>query len=127
MCVVWTGYDDSLPLGASEQGATAALPAFMDAMKAAHRGQKLSPWKEPNGTVHRKLDPRNGLLARDDTEGAFDEVFLTGTEPTETTPTPDGGGGGGGGGGASGSDAGSAGGAEPALPVETPAPNATDP
>lgn len=127
VCVVWTGYDDSLPLGASEQGATAALPAFMDAMKAAHRGQKLSPWKEPNGTVHRKLDPRNGLLARDDTEGAFDEVFLTGTEPTETTPTPDGGGGGGGGGGASGSDAGSAGGAEPALPVETPAPNATDP
>jgi len=115
VCVVWTGYDDAVPLGGAEQGATAALPAFVDAMRVAHRGKKVGPWKEPEGIVHKKLDPATGMLARDDAEEAFDEVFLAGTEPTETAPAPDAGGGGAGAGGGGGS-----GGSEPAVPVETP-------
>lgn len=89
VCVVWTGYDDAVPLGASEQGATAALPAFMDAMKAAHRGKKVAPWKEPPGLVRKIIDRRTGLLARDDEKEAFEELFLAGTEPTETAPAPE--------------------------------------
>src|SRR4029078_13198106 len=35
-CAVWTGYDDGAPLGAGEAGASAALPAFVELMRAAH-------------------------------------------------------------------------------------------
>lgn len=99
VCVVWTGYDDSVPLGASEQGATAALPAFIDAMRSAHHGRATPPWREPAGIVHGKVDPRTGMLAGKDAADAFDEVFLAGTEPTEASPAlvADAGGQGGGG------------------------------
>jgi penicillin-binding protein 1A len=118
VCVVWTGFDDAVPLGPTEQGATAALPAFIEAMKAAHRGKKVQPWKEPDGLVRRKLDRWTGLLARDDDASAFDELFLVGTEPTETAPADEGAGG------AGGADARSgAGGGEP-VPVEVPPPAA---
>ncbi|MBM4357974.1 MAG: PBP1A family penicillin-binding protein [Deltaproteobacteria bacterium] len=114
VCVVWTGYDDSVPLGSTEQGATAALPAFVDAMRAAHRGKKPAPWKEPEGLVRRKIDRRTGLLAREGAEDATEELFLAGTEPKETAPAPEDGGGGAGG-------APGTGGAEPA-PIEEPPP-----
>jgi penicillin-binding protein 1A len=88
VCVVWTGYDDAVPLGPGEQGATAALPAFVELMKAAHRGKKVAPWREPSGLVRKRIDPMTGLLAFEGQQGAFEELFLTGTQPTEVAAPP---------------------------------------
>jgi len=119
VCVVWTGYDDALPLGANEQGATAALPAFIDAMRAAHRGRKPAPWKEPAGLVRKRLDRRTGLLAREGADDTVEELFLAGTEPTEVAPAPEDDGAGGG-------RADGAGGGDAAPPIETPPPPAPE-
>lgn len=83
-CAVWTGFDDGAPLGAGESGASAALPAFVELMRAAHQGRPVTPFPEPPGVVRRKIDPETGLLAWEGEEGAIDEVFLAGTEPVET-------------------------------------------
>src|SRR5262249_22135843 len=82
-CAVWTGFDDGAPLGVSEAGATAALPAFVDLMRAAHKDRPATPVHEPSGVTHKKIDPETGLLAYEGEEHAVDEVFLSGTEPTE--------------------------------------------
>jgi penicillin-binding protein 1A len=87
-CAVWTGYDDGAPLGAAEAGATAALPAFVDFMRAAHKNKPIAAFREPAGVVHRKIDPESGLLAYEGQENAIDEVFLAGTEPVDVA-SPD--------------------------------------
>jgi penicillin-binding protein 1A len=87
-CAVWTGYDDPAPLGAGEVGATAALPAFVDFMREAHKGRPVADFAVPPGVVRVKIDPESGLRAPPDDDAAIDEVFLAGTEPTEVA-TPD--------------------------------------
>jgi penicillin-binding protein 1A len=89
LCVVWTGYDDSQPLGGREQGATAALPAFIELMRAAHAGRRPRPWPQPDGVVRVRIDPATGLLAYPGQSDAAEEVFLAGTEPTEVAVDPD--------------------------------------
>ena len=82
-CTVWTGYDDAISLGKREAGSTAALPAWIAFMKAAHEGRPPTDFPRPPDVVVVKIDPATGLLARPDQEDAIDEVFLRGTEPTE--------------------------------------------
>jgi len=107
-CAVWTGYDDGLPLGAGEAGASAALPAFVELMRAAHKGKPVTAFREPPGVVRKRIDPETGLLAYEDQETTLEEVFLSGTEPTEIA-TQDAGADGG-----DGADGGAGGGAEAA-------------
>lgn len=85
-CAVWVGFDDNTPLGPGESGARAALPAWIDFMKAAHQGKPAADFPPAPGVVRVKIDPKTGLLARDEQENAIEEVFLEGTEPTETAP-----------------------------------------
>jgi penicillin-binding protein 1A len=87
-CAVWTGFDDGAPLGVGEAGATAALPAFIDLMRAAHKDRPVTQFREPPGITRKKLDPDTGLLAYEGEEITLDEVFLSGTEPTDVA-TPD--------------------------------------
>ncbi len=82
-CSVWTGFDDPTPLGAAEAGATAALPAFIDFMREAHKKKSPADFPVPAGIVHVTIDPASGLRAPPDQTDAMDEVFLAGTEPTE--------------------------------------------
>lgn len=82
-CAVWTGFDDGMPLGAGESGASAALPAFVEVMRAAHKDRPVAPFREPAGLIHRRIDPETGLLAWEGEETTIDEVFLAGTEPIE--------------------------------------------
>jgi penicillin-binding protein 1A len=86
VCAVWTGYDDATSLGAGEMGATAALPAFVDFMRAAHKGKPAADFPVPAGVVRLRIDPVSGLLARPEQEDAIDEVFLLGTEPRQVAP-----------------------------------------
>lgn len=82
--VVWVGYDDNKPLGAGETGGSTALPAWINVMKAAHENKPRAEFARPPGVVTVAIDPKTGKLAPEGMEGAIDEVFLQGTEPTET-------------------------------------------
>ncbi len=83
---VWVGFDDALPLGWGESGATSALPIWMEFMKAAHRDKPATEFPRPATIVEAEIDPRTGLLARYGQEDAMTEVFLPGTVPEQTAP-----------------------------------------
>ena len=82
--VVWVGYDDNKALGTGETGGHAALPAWVGFLKGALDGRPRAEFPRPPGVVSVPIEPRSGKLAPEGLEGAIDEVFLTGTEPTET-------------------------------------------
>ena len=85
VCAVWTGYDEPKPLGGGrEAGSTAALPAWIAFMKGAHEKRPPTDFSRPVGLSVVKIDPESGLRAYDGQENAIDELFLAGTEPTET-------------------------------------------
>jgi penicillin-binding protein 1A len=87
-CATWTGYDDARSLGGREQGATAALPAWIAFMRAAHEKRPATEFPRPPGIVALRIDPKSGLRAYEGEGDAIDEIFLQGTEP-EATSSPD--------------------------------------
>ncbi len=85
---VWIGYDDNHPMGGKETGGTTAVPVFVDVVKTMNLQAKQFP--RPAKVVERVIDRETGLLAP---QGApkgttINEVFVEGTEPTETAPMP---------------------------------------
>ncbi|MBX3225810.1 MAG: PBP1A family penicillin-binding protein [Labilithrix sp.] len=90
VAISWVGYDDNKPLGSGEAGGTTALPAWVSVMDAAHKGKPRSEFARPPGVKTVAIDPVSGKLKAEGTEGdAIDEVFLDGTEPTETADPPE--------------------------------------
>ncbi|MBW2522660.1 MAG: penicillin-binding protein, partial [Deltaproteobacteria bacterium] len=89
VCVVWTGFDDAVPLGARESGATAALPAFVDFMQKAHESREPQRFTVPSGVARVAIDPVSGLLAYEGQTDSVHEVFVEGTEPSEEADVPD--------------------------------------
>jgi penicillin-binding protein 1A len=81
---VWVGYDEPTPLGWGEAGATTALPAWMDFMKAAHGSRPVTEFPRPGSVIVTRVDPATGLLAYEGQENSADEEFLDGTVPTQT-------------------------------------------
>jgi penicillin-binding protein 1A len=83
---VWLGLDDKRKtLGADEQGAKAALPIWMDFMKAYIDGRpdKDTPpeFQAPGNIVFLAVDKATGAASTDQTPGAIRETFIAGTEP----------------------------------------------
>jgi penicillin-binding protein 1A len=87
--VVWVGFDDFRPLGKKEYGGRAALPIWLEVMKNAHGDLPRRDFEMPEGIVTVRIDAESGLLAYDGMEGTIEEVFIEGTEPTETAVPPD--------------------------------------
>jgi penicillin-binding protein 1A len=83
VCAVWVGFDDALPLGWGESGATTALPGWIELMKNAHDKKPATDFPRPPSLISARIDPASGLLARSDQEDGRDELFLEGTVPTE--------------------------------------------
>jgi penicillin-binding protein 1A len=83
----WVGFDDHSPIGPLETGGRAALPLWLDFMKAAHQGLPELDFPVPEGVSAVKVDPLSGKLAGASVPGR-QEYFLTGTEPTEEAPRP---------------------------------------
>jgi penicillin-binding protein 1A len=78
---VWVGYDEKKPLGSGETGAAAALPIWMDFMKAylERYGDRKNPpqFEAPGNIVFVTLDT------------GVSEAFINGTQPaTSATSTP---------------------------------------
>jgi penicillin-binding protein 1A len=86
---VYVGYDQPRSLGRDEQGASAALPIFIDLMTAALTDQPATPFRVPPGVRLVRVDVDTGLLPGPDTETVILEAYLPGTEPT-TASTPKG-------------------------------------
>jgi penicillin-binding protein 1A len=81
---VWVGYDNSqASLGDKETGARSALPIWIPVMARALAGKPAEDFAAPENVVFVKIDPVSGLLAREDAVDAIDDVFRTGTEPTQ--------------------------------------------
>jgi penicillin-binding protein 1B len=82
LCVVWVGFDDNTPVGLS--GTRAALPIWVDFMKAALGGRPPTPFAAPpEGVVFVDIDQETGLLARPGCPKTRAEAFVAGTEPRE--------------------------------------------
>jgi membrane carboxypeptidase/penicillin-binding protein len=82
LCVVWVGFDDNTPVGLS--GTKAALPIWVDFMKAALGGVKPTPFPaSPEGIVFVDIDRDTGLLATPACPRTRSEAFVAGTEPRE--------------------------------------------
>jgi membrane carboxypeptidase/penicillin-binding protein len=82
LCVVWVGFDDNTPVGLS--GTKAALPIWVDFMKAALGGGPPTPFPPPpEGIVFVDIDRDTGLLATPACPRVRSEPFIAGTEPRE--------------------------------------------
>jgi penicillin-binding protein 1A len=83
---VWVGFDDIRSLGETESGAHAALPIWIDFMREALLQLPEIPFEIPENIVFVNVDAATGLLAADHGEQGTVEVFLKGTEPTQSAP-----------------------------------------
>jgi penicillin-binding protein 1A len=94
---VWMGHDkNERPLGPGEQGGRTALPVWLNFMQAAlldysHEQAEPKPTVEgdfpvPEGIVEVVIDPRTGLLARENGKHSVTEYYRMGSEPKELTP-----------------------------------------
>ena len=79
---VWVGYDLKKPLGPAETGAQAALPIWIDFMKAWIGDRKDRPEFAPPGNIVFVSVDRNTGGATDSSEG-ISEAFIAGTQPGE--------------------------------------------
>ena len=82
---VWVGLDEKKSMGSQEQGALAALPIWMEFMKAYIDGRpdKDDPpeFAAPGNIVFLAVNKTNGAVLPADTPGAIHEAFISGTQP----------------------------------------------
>jgi penicillin-binding protein 1A len=79
---VWVGLDQKKPIGHNQTGAEAALPIWIDIMKAWIAERPEPPKFEPPGNiVFVSVDKSSGGAADETMPGAISEAFIAGTEP----------------------------------------------
>jgi penicillin-binding protein 1A len=82
---VWVGLDDNKTLGPTETGAQAALPIWIDFMRAyiATRGADATPpvFEAPGNIVFLSVDRATGIAAPPDAPDSITEAFIAGTQP----------------------------------------------
>ncbi|SNB67252.1 penicillin-binding protein 1A [Arboricoccus pini] len=100
VAAVYVGYDQPRSLGSRAQGATVALPIWMDFMGNALKDVPPAPFRTPPGLQFVNVDATTGRLPGDNTQNIIREAFLPGTDPGHhsqpivgnfTTTTGDGG------------------------------------
>jgi penicillin-binding protein 1A len=79
----WIGHDEKKPLGYGEDGARAALPIWMDLMRAHIEGQKETPdFASPGNIVFVQVDRQTGTVIEDAASaGGITEAYIAGTQP----------------------------------------------
>jgi penicillin-binding protein 1A len=81
---VWVGHDSKHVLGKGETGGRAALPIWIEVMRAAHEALPPRDFPMPDGIVLVRVDRATGLLADASSADAYFQPFVEGTEPTES-------------------------------------------
>lgn len=79
---VWVGFDKEKTIGKGEVGGRAALPLWLDYMKAAHENLPQLSFQVPPGIVFANVDSKTGSLANATTKDVIKQAFVEGTEPT---------------------------------------------
>ncbi len=79
---VWVGYDREQTLGRGEVGGRAALPIWLEFMKAAHEGLPERNFSAPDGVVFVNIDNQTGQPATPSSSQVVRQAFIEGTEPT---------------------------------------------
>ncbi|HUU35319.1 MAG TPA: PBP1A family penicillin-binding protein [Vicinamibacterales bacterium] len=83
---VWLGYDEKKPIGNGETGTTAALPVWIDIMRAYLEGRdRENPpqFEAPGNIVFVPVDRHTGQPVEAGTPQAITEAFITGTQPSQ--------------------------------------------
>lgn len=80
---VFVGFDTPEALGESEQGATVAVPIWIDYMKLALEGRPQNIMSRPDGLVDRLIDRQTGETARPGQSDTMFEVFMAESAPAE--------------------------------------------
>ncbi len=78
----WVGYDDNTAMGL--YGDKAALPIWVDFIKRSGYGDRSPAFPAPQNIVLVEIDPETGELAGPGCPSSRYELFVKGTEPTET-------------------------------------------
>jgi penicillin-binding protein 1A len=82
---VWVGYDEKKPIGPSETGTTAALPIWMDFMRAYLdlRVDRENPpeFDAPGNIIFMPVNRQTGEPAAEGEPNVLTEAFLSGTQP----------------------------------------------
>ena len=73
--VSWVGFDDHQPLGRYETGSRAALPMWIEFMKAALDNKEERSYFKPPNIVTARIDPETGMLAHPMDEDSVIESF----------------------------------------------------
>ncbi|MBX3019937.1 MAG: PBP1A family penicillin-binding protein [Bdellovibrionaceae bacterium] len=79
---VWVGYSQEKSIGKGEVGGRAALPIWVDYMKAAHDKLPAMTLAVPEGIVFANIDADSGLLATTSSRNVIRQAFKEGTEPS---------------------------------------------
>lgn len=79
---VWVGFDKEKSIGKGEVGGRAALPIWLEFMKAAHEKLPELTFDIPAGVKTVKIDAESGKLANVSTVRVIEQAFIEGTEPT---------------------------------------------
>jgi penicillin-binding protein 1A len=80
----WVGFDTFKTLGPQETGARAAAPIWVSFMNNALKAE-AEGFSQPEGIVSFPIDPKTGLLSRD--ESGLKEYFKEGTQPKQFSPS----------------------------------------
>jgi len=80
LCAVWIGRDDSTPIGDKITGGGAAVPIWLEFMKAAHPPTPVRDFPVPPGITFARAEPWSGGPVGSSTEAAW-VPFVRGTMP----------------------------------------------
>ncbi|MDB3991898.1 PBP1A family penicillin-binding protein [Gammaproteobacteria bacterium] len=78
---VFVGFDQPEPMGEQEQGATVAVPIWIDFMREALEGVPETTLERPNGIVDRLINENTGAPAIPGDQNAMFEYFRTENAP----------------------------------------------
>jgi penicillin-binding protein 1A len=84
VAVSWIGFDQNQPLGKGETGGRAALPMWIDYMRAALDGVPEKPLVPPSGIVTATINRETGKPTTKDDPEAMQEYFMEDTLGTDT-------------------------------------------
>ena len=85
---VWVGFDEEKTLGPGEVGGRAALPAWLEYMKAAHKDLPVEDFPVPQGIVFANIDKQTGKLASASSSAVVSQAFVQGSEPSQLSSSP---------------------------------------
>ncbi|MGB9153923.1 MAG: penicillin-binding protein 1A, partial [Alphaproteobacteria bacterium] len=88
VCGVYVGFDNPVPLGSKETGASVAVPIFRSFITEAIKDKPPIPFRVPPGLRMVRVNPATENIATPADKNTIWEAFIPGTEPQEGQVRP---------------------------------------